>query len=73
MDLIDPFESSDPPAPSDPSELADIAEASDERCRIAWIPSHIRYSAPASLTTRKTSADRSSSVPRPTATNAATT
>jgi len=50
-----------------------MASASDLRWRIAWMPSQIRYSAPAIFTITNTSADRCSSVPSPTATNAATT
>jgi len=50
-----------------------MASASDLRWRIAWMPSQIRYSAPAIFTTTNASADRCSSVPSPTATNAATT
>jgi hypothetical protein len=49
------------------------APASDLRWRIAWMPSHTRYSAPATFTARNTWSDRCSSVPRPTATHAATT
>ena len=51
----------------------DIASASAWRCRIACTPSQTRYSAPASLTATNACAERSSSVPRPTATQAATT
>ena len=49
-----------------------MASASDLRRRIAWMPSQIRYSAPAIFTMMNASADRCSSVPRPTATHAAT-
>jgi amino acid efflux transporter len=50
-----------------------MASASDLRWRIAWMPSQTRYSAPTIFTIANASADRCSSVPSPTATNAATT
>jgi hypothetical protein len=50
-----------------------MAAASDLRWRIAWMPSQIRYKAPATLTITNAWADRSSTAPRPTATHAATT
>jgi amino acid efflux transporter len=59
--------------PSRGVAAAAMASASDLRWRIAWMPSQIRYSAPAIFTITKASADRCNSVPRPTATNAATT
>ena len=59
--------------PSRGSATTANAAASDLRCRIAWMPSHTRYSAPATLTTTNTVAERCRIVPRPTATHAATT
>ena len=47
--------------------------ASEPRRRNAWIPSQIRYSAPASFSTVNTCAERWTSAPTPTATQIATT